>query len=174
MRARLPNLIMLAVLVLIPCKASAQELTSTTIEAYLAGMQEIIQYLDSQGLMDESSEAMETSRWESYATSQHVASIINKYGFNVETFGDVHLRIIQAYAAIKMAEHGAEMDADMAQAREEIMSNPYMDDAQKQQMLQNLEMAQAQYRVYQNVPEADKNAVRPYTDRIEQVYNIED
>ena len=93
---------------------------------------------------------------------------VQAHGFdNFMSWLQVMTSVAMAYAFVK---DGGEMDADMAQAIEQIKSNPSHSAAQKEMMLQQMEAsmgAVASIRPSQ----ANIDAVRPYEEQLAAVFD---
>ncbi len=94
---------------------------------------------------------------------------IEKHGFdNVEQWAVVANRVTMAYMAIAMEAQGAQMKAQLDQARKQLEADTTMPPEQKKMMLQQME-ASAGMMTGLNVSEADKAAVRPRLGELEKV-----
>ena len=78
-------------------------------------------------------------------------------------FGD---RVMRAYAALKMADQKPQLDANMATAMKELEGSG-MSDAQKKMIQEMMQSAGQVVNSFQNVPDADKDAVRPHLATLE-------
>ena len=78
-------------------------------------------------------------------------------------FGD---RAMRAYAALKMAGQKPQLDAHMATAMKELEGSG-MSDAQKKMIQEMMQSAGTIVNSFQNVPDGDKDAVRPHLSTLE-------
>ena len=92
---------------------------------------------------------------------------ITKYGFaDMQSWGAIGDRIMQAYAANSIGAEMPQMDEQMKQALEQI-ENSNMPEAQKENMKQMMMSSMQMMNSYASAPEADKKAVLPYMSVIE-------
>lgn len=88
---------------------------------------------------------------------------VRPYGFkSFKVWLDDTINIAMAYA---FASHGAEMDAGMAQAAEQIKNNPSLSDAQKQMMLQQMQASMGSVNATRP-PQGNIEAVKPYANQL--------
>jgi hypothetical protein len=96
---------------------------------------------------------------------------IEKQGFDdIEEWAAVANRVTMAFMAISLEAQGAQMKAQLDQARKQLEANTSMPPEQKKMMLQQME-ASAGMMTGLNVSEADKAAVRPRLGELERVMN---
>jgi hypothetical protein len=98
-----------------------------------------------------------TSAW------SEMDAAVRPYGFkSFKVWLDDTINIAMAYA---FASHGAEMDAGMAQAAEQIKNNPSLSDAQKQMMLQQMQASMGSVNATRP-PQGNIEAVKPYANQL--------
>ena len=98
-----------------------------------------------------------TSAW------SEIDAVVRPYGFkNFKAWLDDTINIAMAYA---FASHGAEMDAGMAQAVDQIKNNPSLSDAQKQMMLQQMQASMGSVNATRP-PQGNIEAVKPYATQL--------
>ena len=98
-----------------------------------------------------------TSAW------SEMDAVVKPYGFkNFKAWLDDTISIAMAYA---FASHGAEMDAGMAQAVNQIKNNHSLSDAQKQVMLQQMQASMGSVNATRP-PQGNIDAVMPYTSQL--------
>ena len=108
-----------------------------------------------------------TSGWGAWmaATSawSEMDAVVKPYGFkNFKAWLDDTISIAMAYA---FASHGAEMDAGMAQAVEQIKNNPSLSSTQKQMMLQQMQASMGSVSATRP-PQGNIDAVKPYATQL--------
>jgi Zn-dependent M32 family carboxypeptidase len=89
---------------------------------------------------------------------------------DVETWMQVGSQIVQAFAALNMTKQQAEVDAKMAEAISKIENDQSLSQQQKQFMRQILEGGKKFVENVQNAPEQDKQSVRPYFDKLDNLF----
>ncbi|SFR51497.1 hypothetical protein SAMN05216203_1048 [Marinobacter daqiaonensis] len=95
-------------------------------------------------------------------------NIVVDHGFDsLESWGRTGDRIYAALVALEMGGQAAKSAREMEQALAEVENNPNISDAQKAEMRQRMSAAMSGMEAAQNVPEADKQAVRPFVDELE-------
>ncbi|MGK0261366.1 MAG: hypothetical protein ACI96M_004826 [Candidatus Azotimanducaceae bacterium] len=104
---------------------------------------------------------------EGYQGYNEMADVIRTQGFGDTTewalFGD---RVMRAFAALKMSGQEPQLDAHMAKAMKELEGSG-MSDAQKKMIQEMMQSAGKVVNSFQNVPDADKDAVRPHLSALE-------
>lgn len=92
---------------------------------------------------------------------------IRKHGFSsVEEWADVGDRSFRAYAATKMEAEMPEMNAKMKEARESLKKSG-LPPAQQEAMLKMMGAGTELMKAYEDVPAADKVAIKPFLKQIE-------
>ena len=95
--------------------------------------------------------------------------IMKKHGFtSEEQWAEIGDRVIRAYAAVRMAEQAPQLDKKMADALKQLEESS-MPEAQKEMMREMMRTSNQVLEVYADVPEADKDAVRPHIAALEAV-----
>ncbi len=108
---------------------------------------------------------------ESQSWADEVVEIVQDHGFrDLEDWARTGNRIFMAFMAIQMDVNKAEMEAGLAEALKQI-DNSDMSEDQKEQMRQMLVGTTEMARVYADVSEADKKAVAPFLDLLENMGN---
>ena len=104
---------------------------------------------------------------ESQSWAGEVKDIIRSHGFDgLEDWARTGNRIFMAYMAVQMDANKSEMDAGMAEALKQI-ENSGMSEDEKERMRQMLQGANQMASMYAEVPAADKKAVIPFLDALE-------
>lgn len=101
-----------------------------------------------------------------------ITAMARKHGFaGVDEWMDTFLRVINAYMAVLSEQPNPEMEAMI----EEMEAMPGVPKEQVEEMkAQVRQMQEAQKQHFSSVPEADKRAVRPFMDELNQVMNFYD
>ena len=164
---------------------SAQALTDDEVLRFIASFQEMRtvaeQYQDSDQLVpgpassDEARQRVESPFTSSLADMRKtdgfsdMLRVMKKHGFasekNWAAIGD---RVIRAYAAVRMDEQAPQLNKEMAEALKQLEEST-MPEAQKEMMREMMRTSNQFLEVYADVPEADKNAVRPHIAALEAV-----
>lgn len=101
--------------------------------------------------------------------------LVRQHGFSgVDDWASVGDRVMRAALALNLEGHAPVMDDEMAQAMREIQENPHLSEEMKQDMIQAMQDSVAMMAEFEDAPEADKNAVRPYLDELLHVWEDED
>ncbi|SLN57193.1 hypothetical protein [Oceanibacterium hippocampi] len=100
-------------------------------------------------------------------------AIAQRYGFaNLQHWATTGDRIMRAYVAGHMAGQAPQMDAAMAQARQQIMSNSSLTEQQKQEMLKQIEQAMgAVGNMSRDVPPEDIALVQRYRAELDRAFD---
>ncbi len=101
-----------------------------------------------------------------------VTAMAREHGFSgVDEWMDTFLRVINAHLAVMSEQPNPEMDAMI----EEMESMPGVPKEQIEEMkAQVRQMQETQRQYFSSVPDADKRAVRPFMDELNQVMNVYD
>lgn len=98
-----------------------------------------------------------------------MVSTVKKHGFSsVEEWAAVGDRAMRAFASLQMADEIPELDAQMEDMRKQLAQSG-MPKAQQEQMLKMMDTGRVQMKKFQDVPQADLNAVRPHLKRFEEL-----
>lgn len=104
---------------------------------------------------------------EGYAGYDEIQQVIAANGFSDISqwalFGD---RVMQAYGALMVTDQQPEINAQMAQAMQELEGSG-MSEAQKKMIADMMQSAGQVVSKFQDVPESDKAAVRPHLSALE-------
>lgn len=173
----------LAALLISTFALAADTLESKQIEQWIEAMPEmqawgkkneaaLMEHQNRENLLPESTEEM-VKPIKDAGLYDEAEALVKKYGFDSpEQFSDISLQLISAMASIKMAGEDsvslAELQKEMESSKAQLEASP-LPAAQKQAMLNQMQQAQKMYERMQNVPEADKAAVKPYMEQIEAV-----
>lgn len=174
---------------LMPLGAVAADLTSDMVGRFIQsmnGMQEIAAKYDDivepnsafepRGMDDVAQRAMtpfssslaEMKAHEGYGD---LLAMIRQHGFDsAEQWAQVGDRVMRAYAALTIAEEVPNMNAQLAQAMQELEDSD-LSEEQKQMMRGMLQSSTVVVGAVNNVPDADKAAVRPHIGAIEALGN---
>ena len=95
-------------------------------------------------------------------------AVVKPYGFSdFKSWLDTTISVAMAYS---FATHGAEMDAGMAQAVEQIKNNASLTEAQKQMMIQQMKASMGAVDTIRP-PQGNIDAVTPFSDRLAVFFN---
>ncbi|MEQ8691034.1 MAG: hypothetical protein RIC89_09410 [Pseudomonadales bacterium] len=104
---------------------------------------------------------------QSYAGYDEVVTIIESSGFGDinqwAAFGD---RVMRAYGAIKLASEAPDVNEQMAQARKQL-ENSGLTEAQKKMLLEVMGSANQVMDTFKDVPQADRAAVKPHVEKLD-------
>jgi len=97
-------------------------------------------------------------------------AVVKPYGFSdFKSWLDTTINVALAYS---FATHGAEMDAGIAQAVEQIKNNPSLSDAQKQMMIQQMQASMGAVGTMRP-PQGNIDAVKPYSAQLAAFFNAD-
>lgn len=105
----------------------------------------------------------EQSQQEALAMAQQYQEVIRDHGFDLAEWSRVSQRVFRAWGALNMDKH--DVPGQMDKAREQIRNNPNLSEQAKQQMLQAYQQQQQALSQFSDSP--DKQAVRPFAERLE-------
>ncbi len=182
----------LALGLLIAARAEAQEdkpLTEVRVMNFVASMYELEEWGDAhEEELDELDEAWDPDDMDDiaapftsiaeYVNSQRwageVRAIVRRHGFDdIEAWAVTGNRIMRAFAAIMFEDNADEMEAGMAEALKQIEESDMSED-QKTAMREALVSTQKMARMYEDVDERDKAALRPHMHEFEKMSSDED
>ncbi|MBT8400262.1 MAG: hypothetical protein KJO98_07285 [Rhodothermia bacterium] len=115
--------------------------------------------------------AAATRMIEAQSWSGEVVDIVQDHGFSgLEDWARTGNRIFMAFMAVQMDVNKVDMEAGLAEALKQI-ENSDMTEDQKAQTRQMLMGANQMASIYANVPQADKKAVAPFLEKLENMGN---
>lgn len=189
-RLRASGLLLLICSVLIAGQASAEALSDSQIQNFIASLVELNamedEFADLKLEMDREQDRQEMpdfehlisesiTKMEAHPEFDTFKDVIDDHGFDSPAeWGETGDRIFRAWMAIEMERQGAAMNQDMAQAMAEIDSNPHMTQAQKDQMKAMMGGAMSAMEQARNAPPADVQALRPHLDKLRAATETED
>ena len=105
----------------------------------------------------------------------NVERLIRQHGFSgVDEWSGVGDRVMRAAFALEMGEHAPEMDEEIAEFIRNLEDNPHIDEAQKQEIIKEMQAATASMEELAAAPEEDKDAVRPHMETLRQTWGYTD
>lgn len=167
----------------------AQNLTTSQIDQWIKTMQAFNQYddidfedMDDDGAADMNDmmdmDAMYARMIEEVKKSPEAMGVLRQHGFTPEEWADTSQRITMAYAALEMEREGGglqEMQREFAQTMRELDNNPHMSEAQKEQIRQQMGMAQGMMDQFANAAtDADKKAVSARRQQLQALFDGDD
>ena len=103
---------------------------------------------------------------QSHAAYGQISQIIRDHGFaDVSAWAATGDQVFRAFGALELGANGAGMSAEIAKAIEELEASG-LPEAQKQQMLQMMNISSQSLKMFSDVPQADRDAVAPYVDAL--------
>lgn len=164
--------------------ARAENLSDSTIQAFIATMQDTRtlqeKYENTDGWPDPNSEDMDSmpdmsrlfsdgvERMEGTPAYNEFGNMVEKRGFDsLEDWASVGDRVFGAMVAIEMKGENPGAQGELAEAMAEIENNPDMSAQQKAQMRSMMGAAMGVTKMADNVPAADIEAVRPHMEALE-------
>lgn len=157
-------------------------LTEGMVENFVDSMTAVRQWADSQDDLDKledmemepGTDAMTSpfsaavTHMETHGRVGELESIVRDHGFDgMDEWGRVGDRVVRAFMAVEIEREHPEARAELEEARREIEDNPDIPEAQKEQLLEMLEAsAGAMMSMIEEVPEADREALRPHLPRL--------
>lgn len=170
----------LALLVsLLAVTAQAENLSDSTIQAFIASMQDAQtlqeKYAGTDQWPEPDTENMESmpdmsrlfssgvEQMKDYPAFNQFEGMVENHGFDsAEDWASVGDRVFHAMMAIEMTENNPGMSQEMADAMAEIDNNSSMSAEQKAQMKAMMSGAMDMVQTASDAPEADVKAVRPH------------
>lgn len=114
------------------------------------------------------------SSFEGVDVPAEMRAILKRHGFDsIESWADAGARTMQAYFALKYELSAPERNGHMKEALEQI-ENSGMSDEQKDAMRQLLTAGDEAMKSFSQVSKADKDAVRPFLGRIDEMGEVVD
>ncbi|MDX1756237.1 MAG: hypothetical protein R3175_09280 [Marinobacter sp.] len=172
--------VLLIWLICLASQASAQSLSDSQIQNFIASLVELNamedEFADLKLEMEQEQGRQEMPdfehpisdsihRIEGHPEFDTFKDVIEGHGFDSPAeWGATGDRIFRAWMAIEMESQGATVDQDVAKALAEIDNNPHMTQAQKDQMRAMMGGAMAAMEQARNAPEEDIRALRPHLD----------
>ena len=186
-RCNYRQLVLALTLCLLVMPAHASDLKSSTIESFLSSLQDMQTIFDDseeneleESFADDDDWNMDLTRAYSDMveelgnhppTQRKVSAVAERHGFeNLEQWGRIGDRIFTAYMAIQ-AEGQPAMDTGAMENYMALMEN--LPEAEKQNIRKMMESTVRSNEVIRNAPVRDIEAVRPYTDEITALYDME-
>ena len=185
--SRSSGAVLLAFLLSFP--AYGFSLTDTQVRNFIASFAEMQEMLDES--YDEAEDPRENEEDKDFSPSAmisdfmteiqghelygNVERLIRRHGFSgVNEWSAVGDRVMRAAFALEMGEHAPEMDEEMAEFMRNIEDNPHLDEAQKRQIINEMQAATESMAELAAAPEEDKDAVRPHMKTLRQSWGYMD
>jgi len=109
------------------------------------------------------------------AVYSQLRRLVRQHGFSgVDEWAQVGDRVMRAAFAIQLGDHAATMEEEMTRALKDIDENPHLTEEMKQDMKAAMAQSVAAMAELAATPEADKNAVLPHMDELEQMWGHDD
>lgn len=163
-----------------PAEASGEpHLTEDQVERFIESMAEVRTWADdadelaemeidpgAEGITKPFSSALQ--HMQAQGGLSGLETIVHDHGFeSIDQWGRVGDRVVRAFMALEIEREHPDAKAELQEARREIEANPDIPEAQKEQLLQMLEQtAGAMMAMVEDVPEADRDALRPHMPRL--------
>lgn len=168
--------------------AQAEDLSDSTIRAFIATIQDAQalqdKYEDTEGWPDPAGDGVTSmpdmtrifsdgvEKMEGTPAFSEFENVVEKHGFDsLEAWASVGDRVFGAMMAIKMKGQDPGARQEMAEAMAEIENNPNMSAQQKAQMRAMMGAAMGMTKMADNVPAADIEAVKPHLKALEASMN---
>jgi len=121
----------------------------------------------------------EASMQQALHYSEKIRAIVERHGFDRESFSSVHGNVMLAYAAIEMAKHRDEIDEAKRQQREQMAEQmaelkAQLPPEQYEAMVQAMGAMSSMADAYQDVPEANKQLVQKHRAELEAILSDTD
>ena len=150
------------------------KLTSAIVKAFVASYPTVKATADKVGKKYEvqGDRGDQTGGWGGWMAATagwaEMNAVVKPYGFSdFKTWLNTTINVALAYS---FATHGAEMDAGMAQAVEQIKNNPSLSDAQKKMMIQQMQASMGAVDTMRP-PQGNIDAVKPYSAQLATFFN---
>ncbi len=167
-----------AALLLLVSPAFAGDLDSQTVNNWADSMQELEEWGDRQGEMDDDyTDVDDPGDFQSALSrmaeqDREIERIIERHGFSDGAeWAETGSRIFNAYLAVEVREQEPEMQREFQQQIEEIEANPHLSDEQKQQMRSQMEQMMGMMGEIFTAPEADMAAVEANKSRLDELFD---
>lgn len=170
----------LVFLVSFPAAVWSQELSEQQVWGFVNVMQEFKplfeQYAEA---ADDDGDVASTSKlvtdWaREFTWSPDMLALLDKYGFDRETWPVVASRVTQAYMAVKFGEEGGDALGQMRKIVREIEDSRDIPAEQKEQMIGQMKENMAEMEKTLNAPAGDQNAVRAFIPQLDAVFDWHD
>lgn len=179
MKYRIAGFLLALCLVLLPGALLAQSqqspFTLEELNRFLADFPQFLAHMEEQGHMVENT--ANPDAWKAAEMRDIYTDYVQSKGWSVERFSYVASHVSQGLVAAEVRTRTPEIESQLAEARESIMSNPSMSQAMKQQMLAQLEQSMAQTRELEktgeDIPQSEMALIQSNKDRIRKVFEEE-
>jgi hypothetical protein len=164
------------------CLAStAQEtpLTDQLIDKYIQSLKKMQPLSDRINTEDTQGAATMAKLWlegDTAAINQHLetkpyyaelATVVEQSGFeSTANWVETAQRITQAYMALELGGQEEQVAAQMEASLQQVRDNEYLDEVQKENLIQQLRASQVHLSNLQNVSAADQAAVKPHREKL--------
>lgn len=161
--------------------AEAPALTQTSVSQFIDSLTEVgevaDQYEEELPVEDLESIGRDPSRitspfsssmqaMQSHAAFGEISQIVQDHGFaDVAAWAATGDRVFRAVGALELDASGAGISAEIAKAIEELEASG-LPEAQKQQMLQMMNISSASIKAFSDVSQADRDAVAPFVETL--------
>ncbi len=96
-----------------------------------------------------------------------LATVVEKSGFkSTANWVETAQRITQAYMALELGGQEEQVAAQMEASLQQVRNNEYLDDVQKENLIQQLQASQVHLSNLKNVSAADQAAVKPHREKL--------
>ena len=186
-------LVGLLVVPLMAVYAHGASLTDAQVKRFVASMEEVQQLFDEYDDLHEMDDDFDDfdgeidmtfpenpmsdaiAEMRGHAVYNRLQGVVRKHGFsNVEQWAGTGDKVMMAFYSLLMEEAHPEAVAEMQAALREIDDNPYMGEAQKQEMRKMMESAMSHMSHLMDAPAADKAVVRPHMSELRRVLEEQD
>ena len=163
--------------------AQEMPLTDNLIDRYIQSLKNMEPLSDRINAEDTQGAATMAKLWlegETSAITQHLKTkdyyaelenVVKESGFDsTADWVETAQRITQAYMALELGGQGEEVAAHMEASLQQIRDNEYLDDAQKDALIQQLKASQVHLSHLNNVSSADQAAVKPHLEKLRRYF----
>ncbi|MBN2139420.1 MAG: hypothetical protein JW718_00310 [Desulfovibrionaceae bacterium] len=160
----------LAALLLLAAQASASEpFTKAELDRFLVDLPAYVDLVRSEGERIENLE--DPGTWEAARLGAAVTSFLESRDWVPERWAYVAAHVSQGLAVAQMKRHAPEMMSQMDAGRAQIMNNPYISAAQKQELMAQMQQSKAAVKsLGKDLPAEELALVKGNLDRIMKVY----
>lgn len=170
---RMFGIIMMALMLAAP--AWSADLSGDDVENFISSMRELKPYFNDSEPVDDDGDPSSASRmmqaWlQESAHRNEVASILDKHGYDMESWSAVAQQIVQAYMAVKLGQDGQDVIGQMEESRRAIESSKDLPQEYKAQMLAQMDASMEELKKSLDAPAADQAAVSPHIEELDTVF----
>lgn len=169
-----------AALVLLPSTVWSQDLSTERVQGFVGVMEEFKPFFeryaeDADDDGDAASTAKLVTDWaHEFKCSSDMLTVLEKHGFDKDSWPVVAAQVSQAYMAVKFGEHGQDALGQMRRAVMEIEGNRDISAEDKAQMLAQMKENMAVMEKTLSAPAADQDAVREFIPQLDAVFGWSD